>query len=150
MVQAYDVFVTQYCRGVSVDGRPLEMNWRLCIRMGQSQEVAIGRTYEFVGSPGRFALQVQDSSPYAACHLWRGSLHVGSIPADRLAAVDEIIEGIMTRQDGIKAQWVLHHWIFAVVGKLHLNGYRIMQVISLAELEDKMRLVFKDWEKGYR
>ncbi|OCH96402.1 hypothetical protein OBBRIDRAFT_237513 [Obba rivulosa] len=150
MAQTYDVFVSQYWRGVAVDGRPLEMNWRLCIRTGQSRGLSIGKTYEFVGSPGRFALQVQDNSPYDACHLWRGSLHIGTIPARNLAAVDELVESIVARHDNVKSQWRLHDWMFAAVGKLHLNGYRIMQVFSPAELEDRMRQVFRGWEEGSR
>ncbi|KAG1736010.1 hypothetical protein EDB19DRAFT_1060043 [Suillus lakei] len=139
-LRLYNVQVIQFWRGAKEHRRPYPLHWAIYVETSSG----IGNTYEIIGNPTNYAINIRLNQPLANAKDCRGGYVVGRV---NWLELDEM-ERILPRVDIIHNLpcWNSHDWVDDALRYLKCWGFsNIIGETELSRLQDDMCWLLESW-----
>lgn len=137
--------VTQTWRGRGADNQILPLHWAITFRTGGTDDQPTGTIYNAAGNIDTYCYERLTDAPIKT-HMWRGALAVGTVPKDRLPAMEQLLaQTPVVRHD---PKWNCQNWVWTSLRELRQSGFGINPDLSWQVLCTEMFNLLEAWECG--
>ncbi|OCH96388.1 hypothetical protein OBBRIDRAFT_236972 [Obba rivulosa] len=143
---AYQLFISQYERGLGSNKNPLPFHMEMCLITGGSGASRLATVYHIIGSTSGYSFQKEDGKRFIACPQYRGKLPIGTIAANQITRLETLFRQVEIINNDTR--WNCQNWVFCAARKLVGHGFPVKGFTSLADLQFAMAAVLDDWESG--
>ncbi|OCH96392.1 hypothetical protein OBBRIDRAFT_718580 [Obba rivulosa] len=143
---SYQLFITQYDRGLGSNRRPLPFHMEICLLTGGYGATRIATVYHIVGSTSGYFFQKQEGVHFTSSAHYRGKLPIGVVAASQVTKMEALFGQVEIVNND--PRWNCQNWVFSAVRKLVGYGFPINGFAALADMQAAMGAAWDDWESG--
>ncbi|KDQ59144.1 hypothetical protein JAAARDRAFT_33876 [Jaapia argillacea MUCL 33604] len=135
------IFAMQFSRGKE---EASDYHWNLTIITDSATRTGI--VHQVTGCTYCYGYERNPRQRLEHSPQWRGSLHLGSVPKDRLNEIERILESVPI--DNSDPQFNCQVWTFLAVARLRQMGFGIAPGLTMLSLRSKLSEVNEAWQSG--